>query len=142
VNDQQKSRSRPTRKQLLWAGAAVALLSIAILIGYRYGITLWDLIQLLIVPAAIAIGAGFENFIELGEPIAQGAQTGRSLPSDTQEPYGSVWKGFVGIITSYHSSLASLLPLGCLASRTALGVAQWFVDLPADLPYCWPRRCS
>jgi hypothetical protein len=78
VKDQQQSRSRPTRKQLLWAGAAVALLSIAILIGYRYGIRLWDLIPLLIVPAAIAIGAGFENFerANLREADLEGADLG------------------------------------------------------------------
>src|SRR5215208_1835334 len=44
-------------KRVLWGGAAVALLTIAILIGYRYDITLWDWIKLLIVPTAIA-GAG------------------------------------------------------------------------------------
>jgi uncharacterized protein YjbI with pentapeptide repeats len=54
VDDQQQSRWRPTRRQLLWTGAALALLTIAILIGYRYGITLWDWIKLLVVPAAIA----------------------------------------------------------------------------------------
>jgi hypothetical protein len=34
----------------------VALLTVVILIGYRYDITLWDWIKLLIVPAVIAGG--------------------------------------------------------------------------------------
>src|SRR5215218_2043541 len=58
---QQESQWRPTRRQLLWASAAVALLTIAILIGYRYGITLWDWIKLLIVPAVIAGGGLWFN---------------------------------------------------------------------------------
>src|SRR5215217_6286268 len=56
--DQQQSPWQPTRRQLLWAGASGGLLTIAILIGYRYGITLWDWIKLLVVPAVIA-GGGF-----------------------------------------------------------------------------------
>ena len=59
MDDQQQSRWQPTRKQLLWAGAALALLTllaIAVRIGYRYNITLWDWIKLLVVPAAIAGG--------------------------------------------------------------------------------------
>ena len=61
VDQQQQSRWRPTRRQLLWAGAVVGLLAIAILIGYRYGITLWDWIKLLIVPAVIAGGGLWFN---------------------------------------------------------------------------------
>src|SRR5215208_7511864 len=52
---------RPTRRQLLRAGAVVALLTIAILMGYRYSITLWDWIKLLIVPAVIAGGGLWFN---------------------------------------------------------------------------------
>jgi uncharacterized protein YjbI with pentapeptide repeats len=48
-------------KRVLWGGAAVALLTIAILIGYRYDITLWDWIKLLIVPAVIAGGGLWFN---------------------------------------------------------------------------------
>ena len=55
--DGQQPRWQPTRKQLLWAGAVVALLTVAVIIGYRYGITLWNWLKLLIVPAVIA-GAG------------------------------------------------------------------------------------
>ena len=58
---QQESQWRPTRRQFLWASAAVALLTIAILIGYRYGITLWDWIKLLVVPAVIAGGGLWFN---------------------------------------------------------------------------------
>ncbi len=61
MDDQQQSRWRPTRRQLLWAGAAVALMIGAVLIGYRYGITLWDWIKLLIVPAVLAGGGLWFN---------------------------------------------------------------------------------
>src|SRR5215207_6311578 len=56
VDQQQQSRWRPTRRQLLWASGIVAVLTVAVLIGYRYDITLWDWIKLLIVPAVIAGG--------------------------------------------------------------------------------------
>jgi hypothetical protein len=46
---------RPTIGQGLWMIRIAIVLSI--LVGYGYGITLWDWLRLLIVPAAIA-GAG------------------------------------------------------------------------------------
>ena len=61
VDQEEQARSRPTRKQVLWASTVVALLNVAILIGYRYGITLWDWIKLLIVPAVIAGGGLWFN---------------------------------------------------------------------------------
>jgi uncharacterized protein YjbI with pentapeptide repeats len=63
--DPQQSRWRPTRRRLLWALARalaiVAALTVAVLIGYRYGITLWDWLKLLIVPAVLAIGGYLFN---------------------------------------------------------------------------------
>ena len=61
MDQQEQSRWPPTRRQLLWAGAAVTLLTVAILIGYRYDITLWDWIKLLVVPAVIAGGGIWFN---------------------------------------------------------------------------------
>jgi uncharacterized protein YjbI with pentapeptide repeats len=61
VDQQRQSRWQPTRRQVLWAGAAVGLLTVAILVGYRYDITLWDWIKLLIVPAVIAGGGIWFN---------------------------------------------------------------------------------
>src|SRR5215211_3074777 len=61
LEQKQEPRWQPTRRQLLWAGAVVAVLTIAILIGYRYGITLWDWIKLLIIPAVIAGGGLWFN---------------------------------------------------------------------------------
>jgi pentapeptide repeat protein len=61
VDDQQQFRWRPTRRQVLWAGAAVSLLTAVVLIGYRYGISLWDWIKLLIIPAVIAGGGLWFN---------------------------------------------------------------------------------
>jgi hypothetical protein len=60
--DQQQSRWRHTRSQLLWASGIVAVSTISTLIGYRYGVTLWDWIKLLIVPAVIAgVGIWFNH---------------------------------------------------------------------------------
>jgi hypothetical protein len=59
--EQQQSRWRPSRRQVLWASGIVASLTVAVLIGYRYGITLWDWIKLLIVPAVIAGGGLWFN---------------------------------------------------------------------------------
>jgi hypothetical protein len=61
VDQQQQSRWRPTRSQALWTLGMVAGLTGAVLIGYRYGITLWDWIKLLIVPAVIAGGGLWFN---------------------------------------------------------------------------------
>jgi uncharacterized protein YjbI with pentapeptide repeats len=54
VDPQQQTRWWPTRRRLLWICGVVAALVVSILIGYRYGITLWDWIKLLVVPAVIA----------------------------------------------------------------------------------------
>jgi hypothetical protein len=48
---------QPTPRQLLWVIRIAIVLGLLVAIGYPYGITLWDWVQLLIVPAAIA-GAG------------------------------------------------------------------------------------
>jgi len=48
-------------KQLLWTAAFAAFAIPAVLIGYRYGITLWDWIKLLIVPVVIAGGGLWFN---------------------------------------------------------------------------------
>jgi hypothetical protein len=62
VDQQQQSRWRGNRGKLLWASGIVAGLAMAILIGYRYGITLWDWIKLLIIPAVIAGGGIWFNW--------------------------------------------------------------------------------
>ncbi len=74
---QRQSRGQPTRRQVLWTVAALAFLTVAILIGYRYGITLWDWLDLLVVPAVIAAGALWfnrqhrERELEIAEQRAQ-----------------------------------------------------------------------
>jgi hypothetical protein len=47
---------RATASQMLWGIRIVIALGILVLIGYPYGITLWDWAQLLIIPAVIAAG--------------------------------------------------------------------------------------
>jgi Pentapeptide repeats (8 copies) len=61
VDQQDQSHWRHTRRQVLWTVGIVAVLTGAVLIGYRYGITLWDWIKLLIVPTAIAAGGAWLN---------------------------------------------------------------------------------
>jgi hypothetical protein len=76
VDDQQQSRWRPTRRQLLWAGGIVALAFFIIVVcGYHFGWkwtglvkdahyhkrTLWDWLQLLIIPAVLAGGGIWFN---------------------------------------------------------------------------------
>jgi hypothetical protein len=80
VDQQQQSRWRPTRGQLLWAGVIAALiLLILVICGYRFGWhwtglprskvppntqptkTLWDWLDLLIVPVVLAIGGYLFN---------------------------------------------------------------------------------
>jgi hypothetical protein len=56
LDQQKQSRRHPTGRQLLWTSGIVTVLIISILIGYRYDITLWDWIKLLLVPAVIAAG--------------------------------------------------------------------------------------
>jgi hypothetical protein len=54
LDQQEQPRWQPTRRQLLWTLGIVAVLTVAVLTGYRYDITLWDWIKLLVVPAVIA----------------------------------------------------------------------------------------
>jgi hypothetical protein len=56
---------RPTKDQKLWAArivlVLVLLLGILTLIGLPFGITLWEWVKLLIVPAVIAAGGLWFN---------------------------------------------------------------------------------
>ena len=52
---------RPTPQQVLWAIRIAIALGLLVAIGYAYGITLWDWLKLLIVPAVIAIGGLWFN---------------------------------------------------------------------------------
>jgi hypothetical protein len=61
MEQEQQPRWPPTRRQILWASAAVTLMTVAVLIGYHYGITLWNWIKLLIVPTVIAGGGLWFN---------------------------------------------------------------------------------
>ena len=61
MDDQQQSHQQPYKRQVLGALAIIAASTVAVLIGYRYDITLWDWIKLLIVPAVIAGGGLWFN---------------------------------------------------------------------------------
>ncbi len=55
---------RPTPWQGLWAIRIGIVLGLLVAIGYLYGITLWDWAQLLIVPAVIAGGVAWLNWVQ------------------------------------------------------------------------------
>ena len=71
MDDQQQSRWQPTRRQLLWAGSiAVLAFLIIVVCGYLFGWkwtglpkqTLWDSLELLIIPAVLAgVGIWFNR---------------------------------------------------------------------------------
>jgi hypothetical protein len=52
---------RPTTQQDLWAIRIGIVLGLLVTIGYSYGVTLWDWIKLLIIPAAIAAAGVWFN---------------------------------------------------------------------------------
>lgn len=52
---------RPTRVQVLWAVRIAILLSIVVLIGYAFDITLWDWLKLLVIPTVLAAGGYLFN---------------------------------------------------------------------------------
>jgi hypothetical protein len=68
---------RPSPQQVLWAVRIAIFLCLLVAVGYAYGITLWDWIKLLIVPAVIAGGGLWfnrqqrEREVEIAERRAQ-----------------------------------------------------------------------
>jgi uncharacterized protein YjbI with pentapeptide repeats len=52
---------RPTPRQSLWAIRIAIILCLLLAIGYAYGVTVWDWLKLLIVPAVIAAGGLWFN---------------------------------------------------------------------------------
>jgi hypothetical protein len=73
----QSAESLVTRIRVFWISNCLGLLAIAVLIGYSYGITLWDWLKLLVVPAVITgVGIWFnrqqrERELEIAERRAQ-----------------------------------------------------------------------
>jgi uncharacterized protein YjbI with pentapeptide repeats len=57
MDPRQQSREQSAERLVAWIVVCLALLTVAVLIGYRYDITLWDWLKLLVVPLVIA-GAG------------------------------------------------------------------------------------
>src|SRR5829696_945528 len=96
MDQQQQSRWRPTRGQLLWAGSIVGVVAVLLLIrlGYTYpwtgfgeskvneavqpAKTLWDWLGLLIVPVVLAVGGYFFTRSE-SRRIQQSAEEQRAL---------------------------------------------------------------
>jgi hypothetical protein len=73
----QSAESLVTRIRVFWISNCLGLLAIAVLIGYSYGITLWDWLKLLVVPAVITgVGIWFnrqqrERELEIAERRTQ-----------------------------------------------------------------------
>jgi Tfp pilus assembly protein PilN len=94
VDQQQKPRWQPTRKQLLWAGSITSLAFLLIVIcSYLFGWkwtglpkkTLWDYLELLIVPAALALGVYWLNRRRADTIIAQLTQANAALAARVPE---------------------------------------------------------
>jgi hypothetical protein len=75
---------RPTRQQALWAIRIAIILGLLVLIGYAYGITLWDWLKLLIIPAVIAGGGIWFNQQQRERELEVAAQRAQD---DTLQAY-------------------------------------------------------
>jgi hypothetical protein len=76
---------RPTPRQGLWAIRIGIVLGLLVAIGYSYGITLWDRIKLLVVPAAIAAaGLWFNRQQQERQQADDQRQQERALEIGTQ----------------------------------------------------------
>jgi uncharacterized protein YjbI with pentapeptide repeats len=60
----QEHRWRLTKQQVLWGIAIAVVLVILVCVGYLYGVTLWDWLELLIVPAALTGSAIWFNWAQ------------------------------------------------------------------------------
>jgi hypothetical protein len=61
MDPRQQSREQSAVRLVAWTVVCLALFTIAVYIGYRYDITLWDWLKLLVVPAVIAGGGIWFN---------------------------------------------------------------------------------
>jgi hypothetical protein len=74
---QQQPRKQSAERLVAWSVVCFALFTIAVYIGYRYDITLWDWLNLLVVPVVIAgVGIWFnrqqrERELEIAEHRTQ-----------------------------------------------------------------------
>jgi hypothetical protein len=76
---------RPTPRQGLWAIRIGIVVGILVAIGYSYGVTLWDWIKILIVPAAIAIGVAWLNQAQERERRAQEAHREEEREAEAEQ---------------------------------------------------------
>ena len=62
MDPKQQPREQPAERLVAWSVVCLALFTIAVYIGYRYDITLWDWLKLLVVPVVIAgVGIWFNH---------------------------------------------------------------------------------
>jgi hypothetical protein len=95
VDHQRQPRWLPTRRQLLWGVGTVVALAflITVICGYLFGWewtglpkqTLWDWLDLLIVPAALAIGAAWLNRSQSERAAREAAEAQRERERDHDE---------------------------------------------------------
>jgi hypothetical protein len=96
----------------------VVVLTVAVLVGYRYGITLWNWIKVLIVPAAIAIGVAWlsraqEREREAAEEArmrrereAQAAQRKRELEVENQRAQDTALQAYLDHMSQLLTDIA------------------------------------
>jgi hypothetical protein len=116
---------RRTARLLLWTSAIVAVLAISILIGYPYGITLWDWLMLLIVPAALAIGVYWLNQLQTErERNAQAAQRARELEIESERAKDEALEAYLGHMSQLPLELQSLEDADGNAQELLMQVAR------------------
>ena len=77
MDPKQQPREQPAERLVAWSVVCLALFTIAVYIGYRYDITLWNWLKLLVVPVVIAgVGIWFnrqqrERELEIAERRTQ-----------------------------------------------------------------------
>jgi uncharacterized protein YjbI with pentapeptide repeats len=85
-NRQPRRQPPPTRRLLQWAGGiTAAVLLVSISIGYRYGITLWDWITVLVLPITVGAAVPLLNKLQKDRELAiEGERKDRELAIQDQ----------------------------------------------------------
>ena len=87
VDQNRQSRVRPIRREqvLLAGGIVAAVLLVSILIGYRYGITLWDWIKALTLPITVGAAVPLLNKLQKDRELdIEAERKGRELTIQKQ----------------------------------------------------------
>jgi hypothetical protein len=134
ATQQRQSSWQPTGRRILWIGSGIVVLIVLIIIGYRFGVTLWDWAQLLIVPAVIAGGGiWFNNKQQARDQAREVEQNNRDQRIAEQRAQQEVLQAYLDHISEQllrqdppHS--ASLRMVARAQTLALLGGARTFSD--------------